>query len=448
LLRAPGRGRQETLAATLDWSHQLLAGDGQALWRRLAVFVGGWTLETAEAAGACFGLSPPHTVELLAQLVDCSLVVRQGHVLTARYRMLDLVRAYAWERLARASEQADALTCHRHVCADLASRTAARWWGSAQAEVMAQLEAEYDNFQAAIRGCIDDPSGTEAGLTLGADLQVLWVSRGHMADGRRQLGQLLERDTHATAARARATCVAGFLAMQLEDLAAARRWLTESVELGRAAADSVTTARALAYLSGAVAASGELDRALPLADDAVALAHGTADSYSIVIALNFRALLAARRRDFGHGAALFQEAVRVCEHDDERWMRQRQQQGLARCLFAQGQLDEAERHLRDSLDYAYQLQDWRGIANSVEGLGWAAITRENDRLGALLLGAADPIWQASVGGVSALWSEWHAESVRVARARMGERAFQAAWRDGAGLSMAEIVSRLLEHDAG
>src|SRR5207244_8453012 len=98
--------RQQTLEALIDWSYALLSETERSLLRRLAVFAGGWTLEAAEAICAGDGIEPREVLDLLAHLVEKSLVVAVGQGGEERYRLLETIRQYAAEKLADAGEAA------------------------------------------------------------------------------------------------------------------------------------------------------------------------------------------------------------------------------------------------------------------------------------------------------------------------------------------------------
>jgi predicted ATPase len=146
--------RHQTLRAALDWSYALLAGPEWALFRRLAVFAGGWSLEAAEAVGAGAGVAPADVLDLLTRLVDQSLVAVElpdeaGGA--ARYRLLEPVRQYAHDRLGASRDGPGARRRHAAYCLDLAERAEAAFAGPGQAAWLARLEREHDNLRAALR---------------------------------------------------------------------------------------------------------------------------------------------------------------------------------------------------------------------------------------------------------------------------------------------------------
>jgi len=160
--------RQQTMRATLDWSYGLLGEPERLLFQRLAVFVGGWSLEAAEAICCGSGVALEEVLSLLTRLVDASLVQVEEHDRRARYRLLEPVRQYAREYLIAAHEL-DAM-CRQHT--DFFLSFAQRWGtdanlgGPDRQAALAALESEQDNLRAALRWCLERGEA-EKGLSLG-----------------------------------------------------------------------------------------------------------------------------------------------------------------------------------------------------------------------------------------------------------------------------------------
>jgi predicted ATPase/DNA-binding SARP family transcriptional activator len=165
-------GRQRTLRATVDWSHQMLTDAEQVLFRRLSVFRGGWSLAAAEEVCAGAGLDGADVLDLHARLVDRSLVVaRPGS--RARFGMLETLRQYAAERLVEAAEGARAEAAHAAFFTRLAGEAEPRLRGAEQDHALALLRGERDNLRAALAWGRAHPS-SELGLRLAAALGWFW----------------------------------------------------------------------------------------------------------------------------------------------------------------------------------------------------------------------------------------------------------------------------------
>jgi predicted ATPase len=160
--------RQQTLRALIDWSYDLLSVEERILFRRLAVFAGGWTLEAAEAVCPGTGLKEDDVLDLLTALADKSLVVFEGQGEEKRYRFLETVRAYAGEKLFDFEEAALIRRQHCDWCLVLAEKAEPELFGPKTPIWIRRLEADYANIRAALDWCLE--TDVESGLRLGGSL--------------------------------------------------------------------------------------------------------------------------------------------------------------------------------------------------------------------------------------------------------------------------------------
>ena len=180
--------RHRTLRATIDWSHDLLDEPRRVLFRRLSVFRGGWTLETAEAVCADGAVTEVEVLDLLSGLVAHSLVVAAN----GRFRLLETIRQYAWERLVEAGEGEACRQRHARYFLELAERAEPELRRPCQSDWLARLRAEDDNFQVALHwGRERSAADPDFGLRLGAALGWYWYV-GRQVEGRRELAATLE----------------------------------------------------------------------------------------------------------------------------------------------------------------------------------------------------------------------------------------------------------------
>jgi predicted ATPase/DNA-binding SARP family transcriptional activator len=213
--------RQRTLRATLDWSYALLSVPEQLLLSRVSVFARGWSLEAAEAVCAGDGIEPGHVRDLLTGLVNKSLVTFDSQPLqgiadaSGRYRLLEMVRQYAAERLEVDGPAARLRVRHRGWFLALAEAAEPLLRGPAQTVWLSRLEVEYDNLRTVLDECETGTQGierergerevaAEAGLRLAGALWWFWRRRGRYSEGRGYLEQALARAQERTLARAKA----------------------------------------------------------------------------------------------------------------------------------------------------------------------------------------------------------------------------------------------------
>ncbi|HEX6387499.1 MAG TPA: protein kinase, partial [Anaerolineae bacterium] len=213
--------RQQALHATLDWSYELLAPAEKALFRRLAVFAGGWTVAAAQAVcqpGGDDGLEalPLAMAEGLASLADKSLVLRRaGAGDEPRYTMLVTVQAYAAERLAESGESHALKNRHAAHYLAWAKEVRPQLLGATPELALTQLEFEHDNLRAVLQWALDN--NVEAGCGLGDALWRFWQAHNHHTEGRHWLDKLLAKNDAVTINRVKALSASGNLAFDQGD---------------------------------------------------------------------------------------------------------------------------------------------------------------------------------------------------------------------------------------
>src|SRR5215212_479068 len=226
--------RQRTLRAAIDWSHELLGEEEQILFRRLSVFAGGFTLEAAEAV--CFGevIGPEGVLDLLASLVDKSLVTVSRRGGEARYGMLEPVRQYALELLEEGAEADETRGQHAAFFAALAEEAYPKLRAAPQVEWLRRLGEENGNLRGALSWALSAGEIATA-ARLGFALWIFWWIRNRQIEGRRWMEQiLLERDELPPQLRIRATVATACMAYGQDDADAALRYAAELMELSRA----------------------------------------------------------------------------------------------------------------------------------------------------------------------------------------------------------------------
>jgi non-specific serine/threonine protein kinase len=264
--------RQQTLQSAIAWSYDLLDSGEQALFRRLGVFVGGWTIEAAEALASDVNMheekgenvaemSPPLHVSffilhILESLLDKSLLRQEAAPDgEPRFSMLETIREFALDRLAEQGEAREARLRHARYYLDLAARAEPELQGPQQVAWMDRLEAEHDNLRAALAFCLEDRDlGSaanadalgEIGLRLAGALWLFWQVRSYYREGGEWLGRALARaGAEAGPARVKALGGLGMLAYAQYDYARAAALFEESLALARQAGDQPGIAHAL-----------------------------------------------------------------------------------------------------------------------------------------------------------------------------------------------------------
>ncbi|WP_433349296.1 BTAD domain-containing putative transcriptional regulator [Microtetraspora malaysiensis] len=373
--------RQRTLAAVIGWSWDLLTEAERIVLRRLAVHADGCTLEAAEAVCAEDGLD---VLDLLARLVDRSLVMMTDGPDGPRYRLLESVAAYCVERLREARELDRIRLRHRRFHVAFAERATPHLRGPDQRRRLRCLDAEAANLRAALNAAVRDRSATDA-LRLVNAMAWYWFLRGRPAEARRSLAAALDVDVTepaeseegqaVRALRAEALAWAACLGLLQGDVADREDRRREALRQYEEADDPGGLARAQWFLAYTAIDLGDLAVAGELLDLALPAFRSAGDLWGTAAALATRAKLAhvrgdldALRRDGERSLALFDEI-------GDRWGRLEATGWLGALAEMTGDLDEAARLHRDGLRLAEELELWPEVGGRHAWLGWIALRR-------------------------------------------------------------------------
>jgi predicted ATPase/DNA-binding CsgD family transcriptional regulator len=443
--------RQQALRATMDWSHQLLSEPERALFRRLAVFTGGWTLDAAEAVctEATRAEDRPSILTLLAELIDKSLVEVAEQGGAARYRFLEPLRQYAREKLRESGEEEELVRRRNAWFTDLAERAEAEWRGERQTSWLARLDAEHDNLRAALDRRGHGPDDLETALRLAGALWWFWLMRGHLREGRARLAGLLALAPPAsTATRAKALSTAGRLALVQGDYRAARSQLEASLAIWRELDRGEQLVDALHDLGQAAHSQGDHARARSLLEESLGLARELGDEIRLYLALDHLGELVQDLGDDDGAAALYEQALEIQRRLGHRRGMVVSLTNLGSLAQRRGDHDRAEALHRESLVLVVDLGDRRRTVACLEGLAAAASTRGQAERAARLFGAADALREAAGVTLPPPHRAIRAPRVAAVRAALRPEVFESAWAAGRGMSLEQAVRHALQGSNG
>jgi predicted ATPase/DNA-binding CsgD family transcriptional regulator/Tfp pilus assembly protein PilF len=385
--------RHRTLRAAIAWSHDLLDDDERALFRRLSVFAGGWTLEAAEAVcgeepratsnqqpGEAASVSLPVArcplLDLLSRLVDASLVVldeqREG-----RYRFLETIREYAGEQLGESGEQA-AFRARQAAYATYLGETAMPHLhgGADQAQWMARLEDEHDNLRAGLEWNLSSEGDPTAALRLCGRLSRFWSLRGYLREGRAWTERALAATPNGSARdRSVALNGAGVLAIQQGDMVAPRTWWTESLELLRDLGEAAGVGNLLNNLGTLAWQQGDIDEALVLFEESIEIFRGLDDTFRVATLLRNFGELSRGQGDHARARACYQESLALCRARNDDAGIARSLTGIGEAARDAGEIDESAAMFEEALTLQRGLGDQRGINQTLRNLGEVAMAR-------------------------------------------------------------------------
>lgn len=436
--------RHRTLRAAIDWSHDLLVDDARLLFRRLAVFRGGFSLEAAERVGAGGSLGEGQILDLVARLVDRSLLDVREHRNATRYAYLEAVRQYATQRLVESGEESSVRSRHARYVLDLVEQAEPHFIRQERRAWVDRLQLDVDNIRSALAWShTGDP---ELHVRLVGKLWWFWFSTRHWAEGGRWIREALAlpEAEGSTPERAALLFAAGALAALQARGDLARPALTEAVDLAGQLGDHRLRAYALNYLGMTHAGEGR-EEAVDLCTRAHAWFRDHDDLYGLRLAALLLGSAALGRGDLEAAEAWNREGVRVARLFGQNRELAASLQNLAVVFIVQGRLDEAEDLIREAMAASLQDPSYYFIATGMAYLGEIQTARGRPEIAAQLLGAAQGI-RDRIGAVAFPIDARRQDAViEQLRKRLGEGGFDEAWTTGRGQDVDRLVLDLAGH---
>jgi predicted ATPase len=371
--------RQRTLRATIEWSYDLLATGERRLFARLAAFGGSFDVAAAEAICEA-------PFDLVESLVEQSLVRRWG---SGRLGMLETVREFAHERLRESGEHRAVAERHLDYFRELAqgaqvvSEDYAPGW-------LERLDAERDNFRAALRWALDTGRGVEA-LSLATALGRLWVIRSHR-EGYGWLSEALEAAPDAPAEiRAPALMWAGSTVFFTGDVILAEQFFEQALALFRQLGDDQSVAALLERLAAPRMAAGDLEAARAMAEESLALYRAAGNRAAAAYPLSKLAGIEWLSGNREQGIGLMQEALELARETGDMWWASGLMLNLGEMLAEQGEQANANVLVRESLSIAHELQNAPHIGYAFALLATFAAADGDSRRAGTLWGAVEAL---------------------------------------------------------
>jgi predicted ATPase/DNA-binding CsgD family transcriptional regulator len=302
--------RHRSLRTSLDWSHELLTEPERHLFRRLSAFAGGFTLEACEHVCAGAGLERRAILDLLASLVDQSLVVAVQEGSSARYRLLETMREYALEQLRQTSEEAEVRARHLDWFLALAERSAAGLETAQQSSFLEVLDPEAANFAVALDWAVAH-DGHRA-LRLCGALTLWWRHRCLLASAERSYVRALDADPAASPARARALWGRGVLLFQAAEYEAGLASAQAAADMAAIFGDDAIRGRALGEI-GELLLYVDPVGSRPTLEQARELAAAGGSDWSLVGAEVNLAMSFAMRDEYDEAVRRFRAALPLAE---------------------------------------------------------------------------------------------------------------------------------------
>lgn len=455
--------RLRTMRNAIAWSHNLLTTEERVLFRRLAVFEGGFSLDGAEdvavspssirggygALHGSPGILQISTLDGVASLIDKSLVTQPGaHGDQPRYRMLETIREFGLERLMASGEEGAVRTAHARFALDQAVRQRARLFSPDCEDALARLELEHDNMRSALRWA-EATKDLELGVGLTGALASFWIFRGHFREGRRWHEIWLERIPEEMATvRAASLARCGWLAVLQGDVTAARSILNNALDTARASQAEV-------HVASAMLAMGFVDLQLDSHDSAISWTTQALERYReledfadeapffVGLALAHLGQIHVNRREARVAREHIEQAIGIQRSLGFVW-------GLGDALRLLGHVDRqlgdhnaAREHYREAMVLGRNVHDPRMMSETVAGVAALLIAKREFEHAARLFGVVAAM-RRSIGTLESGWGPAEYEqNIALVREALAPDAFDRCWGEGVRLSFADGVSEAI-----
>jgi predicted ATPase len=441
--------RQQTMREAIAWSHDLLSCAEQRLFHQLSVFVGGWTLEAAEAV--C-----DQNLEIfggIATLIDHSLICPvECSDSTTRFMMLETIREFGLEQLKASGAYHDIAQRHATYFVELIERAACGWWGLGDVAWPERIEPEIDNVRAVWTWLESqgDRAASLSGRVLRSQREMsrFWSANGRIREGQQRIQGLLEAGSPLPLERASALNALGLLATELNDMDGARRLHHEALAIARTEVDCLEEIQALWGLARAASWYGDEWEAISVNEQALMIAREAGNAsflYRILINLGASwSVVGSTDR----AVALTTEALQVARDADSTWGVARALRNLADiALRIQGDLAAASEMQRQSLALYAEHQGQRQtrfMVETIEEFARIALAGGAEARAARLFGAAAALRDAIGIPVMSSYLAHHEQTMAQARQLLGDERWERAWNTGCTMSVDQVIAYALD----
>jgi predicted ATPase/DNA-binding CsgD family transcriptional regulator len=438
--------RLRTMRDAIAWSYDLLQPRDQALFRHLALFAGGFTLDAAEALGHNRRQSPTSVLDGVASLVGHSLLLSVEELAEEpRFAMLETIREFGLEQLAAHHEVAEAQHRHAAYFLEFATAMAARLHGTEMAKSLTRLSAELPNLRAAFAWALEPGHDPAASLRVIAAITPFWRFRGHLSEGRGWLESAMAAGPNDMTTRIDGLVAAAELAVFQGDHAAARALGEEGLELATRDGYRRGEARALFLLAVAAEWSGDLEGAIASYRQALEQRDSLGAPEWVGRLLASLADALHLHGDLDEAEVLATEALTLAREIDHAWVEALALGVLAHIAIDRGTYADARRLALDYLCVTQELSEKRGIAGALATLAglWVALD-QLEQATRLLAAARDLV--DSIGVIPMAHSLYYQRTLAAARDRLPEQRFAVAWAEGRARSPADLLVDVLAEE--
>jgi len=430
--------RQRTLYSAIDWSYNLLTDKEQVLFRRLAVFSGGWTLEAMRAICSGEGIEVLEVPNLLVNLLDKSLVTVQTQESGERYQALVIIRQYAQEKLVESQEFERVRNRHLDFFMNMAEQAEPKLHGGEQMTWLEGLEREQGNFRTSLKWGLGNK--LEAGFRLVSALWLFWFMHAHFIEGRQWYDKALSMGKDASPLiRIRLLTAAASNAMGRNDFERTAVLSEQGLSLARERENEWGIAMSLHHLGIAAIQQGDYKRAQALLEEGLILARKM--GYWIVTSYLLWDLgtLASVQGYYERSIVFNEEGLKLSRTHEDRWGSSYVLLSIALIAYRQSDHDKAMELCRQALTLGCEFKDKRIVSDQLQLMGMLALCQDQPGRAARLIGAAEALIESL--GIAFVPEE--KDIVVTMRGRLGDEKFESLAAEGRTMTMEQAVAYAL-----
>lgn len=440
--------RQRTMRAAIEWSYNLLPENERALFMRLAVFMGGFTLEAAEVVGAGKHLHKDEILPLLRRLVDKSLVVHEtaeGHV---SYRLLEPIRQFTAERLQGHERAKEVHERHADFFLALAEEAETKLQSAEQVVWLTALEREHANLQVAMQWFLAQRDLERATRLCWALWLFLWM-RGLLGEGRQWVERILPQTGEASlAVRGRALLAALVIGFGQGEYAWAVQFIDECFSIYHQLDDAQNLAHATSLAALNTVGLQQFDAAEPLMELGVQRYLALDSTWNAAMLLSYWAAIPRIQGNFAHAQSLTEQALALARRHGDRVTMYSSLFNLALLAQLQAMYGRAIQQFREALTLAVEIGDRGNMVACLEGIAGVAAALGDVAYAVQLWGAAEALLESSEAAIYSYVPDRteYTQTIEKARRLLPAERWTALWNQGRGLGIDETLQMALHLD--
>lgn len=433
--------RQQTMRAAIAWSYDLLDGEERKMLNRLAVFAGGFTLDAATAVANANEDLSFNLLDCVASLVDKSLLLQREQMDgEPRFRMLKVVREFAFEALQESGEADEIKRRHAEFYASLAETAEPELRGAKVGRWLEILEQEHNNLRSAMEWSLENCP--EITLRIVGAIRSFWVRRGYLSEGDKWTREALEKNGKETDPKLRAKAYLGLGSFRRfqGDLATAEIFLEESLRLAHETGDKYWISVALGDLGLVKFMQEDLSLGKTLMEGSLTIARELNERRLISIRLNTLGEIARKQEDYEASRKYYEEALTIAKAESSKYLIPVYTFNLASAACLQEDYQTALLYALESLKVSEELEDKISVGDALNIFATLALKAGKLEQAGLLRGAAQSVHETTGFKLEEVDQEFIDRFMKEARDKIGNERFEAAFEKGRSMKLKEAIA--------